>query len=352
MNKDPEEKLSSEFSKTAKLDGMKIKNASLSFLESSALKSIRKLTESSSIASLALQESTTMKHVRELSESSRLASIALQESPAMKSILDFTESSKLTSITLQESPAMKSVREFTESSRLSSITLQESPAITSILDFTEASKLASIALQESPAMQVMKQLSELPSVEALKTLNNSPLDKLITGLEVYAQSIPDSSIVVDEYLSELEREIVEDLSLSDDFFSLSEKTQEILLYIYHHYLLPVLLSCLATVIMFNALEAQKELHSASSVDEVKSIVKHSVGNFDRALLKGYRVTIGDNLYLRELPNKKSNIIETLPVGTLVEVINNDGKSWLLVEVDINGEFQQGWVFRRYTTYFK
>jgi len=49
---------------------------------------------------------------------------------------------------------------------------------------------------------------------------------------------------------------------------------------------------------------------------------------------------------------KSEIITSLPIGSLVEVLDSSNRSWLLVEVEVNGELEQGWVFRRYTTYFK
>ena len=57
--------------------------------------------------------------------------------------------------------------------------------------------------------------------------------------------------------------------------------------------------------------------------------------------------------MREKPNMKSNIIDRLPIGTLIEIIGkSDNRSWLLVEVEINGEIEQGWVLRTYTEYFK
>ena len=49
---------------------------------------------------------------------------------------------------------------------------------------------------------------------------------------------------------------------------------------------------------------------------------------------------------------KSEIITALPIGSLVEVIDKSHRSWLLVEVEIDGVLEQGWVSRRYTAYFK
>lgn len=48
----------------------------------------------------------------------------------------------------------------------------------------------------------------------------------------------------------------------------------------------------------------------------------------------------------------STIVDTIPIGTIIRVIDKSNKTWLLVEVEIDDELEQGWVLRRYTTYFK
>ena len=60
----------------------------------------------------------------------------------------------------------------------------------------------------------------------------------------------------------------------------------------------------------------------------------------------------NSLNFRDEPSMNSNVIDSLPIGTTVRVINKSDRSWLLVEVEINGELEQGWVLRCYTTYFK
>jgi hypothetical protein len=49
---------------------------------------------------------------------------------------------------------------------------------------------------------------------------------------------------------------------------------------------------------------------------------------------------------------KSNVITGLPIGTLVDVIDKANRSWLLVEVEVNGSIEQGWISRRHTVFFK
>lgn len=49
---------------------------------------------------------------------------------------------------------------------------------------------------------------------------------------------------------------------------------------------------------------------------------------------------------------KSKIITELPIGTLVEIIDKTNRSWLFVEVELDGEYKQGWISQRLTIYFK
>lgn len=48
------------------------------------------------------------------------------------------------------------------------------------------------------------------------------------------------------------------------------------------------------------------------------------------MLKGYRVITEDNTYLRESHHINAIGIEILSKGTIVRVIEKEGKSWLLV----------------------
>ncbi|WP_442966455.1 SH3 domain-containing protein [Psychrobacter sp. PL19] len=86
--------------------------------------------------------------------------------------------------------------------------------------------------------------------------------------------------------------------------------------------------------------------------EVKSFIRSPAPLIDRQALKGYRVTTVNTLNFRDNAGMSSMIVDTIPIGTIVRVIDKSNKSWLLVEVEINGKLEQGWVLRRYTTYFK
>ena len=104
------------------------------------------------------------------------------------------------------------------------------------------------------------------------------------------------------------------------------------------------MSCISACIYTNALEAQKELKTLKTPNEVKAFTRSSNKKFDRSMLKGYRVTIGHRVNFREEPSMKSTVITTLPIATLVEIIDKSNRSWLLVEIEIDGSFEQGWIF--------
>lgn len=90
----------------------------------------------------------------------------------------------------------------------------------------------------------------------------------------------------------------------------------------------------------------------SSPPQAKNLTRKNRGGLDRNLLKDYRVTIPKSLNIRFKPSIKSKIITVLQPGTLVYVIDKSNRSWLFVEIDIDGNLIQGWVARRYTAYFR
>lgn len=204
-------------------------------------------------------------------------------------------------------------------------------------------------MQQSEAFKQISQISNLASFKALASLDNSPFPQ---GPALAFASEMGNTDIIDGSLKEIDAQISAEIYSQTDFNALSDKTKSILLYLYHYYFLPVLLSCLSAYMMANAVEARKELASISTPTEVRKFTRAPNHNFDRSSLKGFRVTTVQSLHFREGPSMKSEIITTLPIGSLVEVIDKSHRSWLLVEVEIDGALEQGWVSRRYTAYFK
>lgn len=317
--------------------------------ESETMRTIRELSETTRLASSAFNESELMKSARIAAESSRLASLAFHESDAMESIRQLTESSQLAMLTLQESDAMRSFKAVAESVRLSSLAFQQSETAKQLQSFAKTSQLASIALKQSEAFKQISQITNLESFKALASLNNSPFPQSVALDFALEMSNTD---IIDESLKEIDAQISAEIISQTDFNALSEKTKSILLYLYHYYFLPILLSCLSAYITANAVEARKELESTSTPAEIRQFTRAPNHKFDRSSLKGFRATTAQSLHFREGPSMKSKIITTLPIGSLIEVIDKSHRSWLLVEVEIDGALEQGWVSRRYTAYFK
>ncbi len=189
----------------------------------------------------------------------------------------------------------------------------------------------------------------MASFKALASLDNSPFPQ---SAALAFTSEMGKTDILDESLKEIDAQISAEIYSQSDFNALSDKTKTILLYLYHYYFLPVLLGCLSAYMMNNAVEARKELESVSTPTEVRKFTRIPNRNFDRSSLKGFRITTVQSLHFREGPSIKSEIITILPIGSLVEVIDKSHRSWLLVEIEINGVIERGWILRRYTAYFK
>lgn len=266
------------------------------FLDSETMRTVRKLSETTRLTSLAFNESELMKFARVAADSSRLASLAFHESDAMKSIRQFTESSRLAMLALQESDAMRSFKALAESARLSSLAFQQSDIAKQLQNFEKTSQLASIALKQSEAFKQISQISNLASFKALASLDNSPFPQSAALAFVSEMGKTD---IVDESLKEIDAQISTEIYSQTDFNALSDKTKSILLYLYHYYFLPILLSCISAYMMTNAVEARKELEAISTPNEVRQFTRAPNRNFDRTSLKGFRVTTVQSLHFRE-----------------------------------------------------
>lgn len=152
------------------------------------------------------------------------------------------------------------------------------------------------------------------------------------------------------------KDVLDGIKELKEFHLLSQKDKGRFIYLFNNYIYQLLLGLIflaLSIYLTNAQnELQNQLHQADSKLEVKRII-NGIGTSDKKnLLKGYRVTIGHGVNLREGPTKKSQSILILPIGKLLDVIDKSNRSWLYVQVEIEGELINGWVSRRYTTYFK
>jgi len=369
------------------LDSSAIKSAAklrLSMLDSSALKAVAEL-QSSMLGSSALTSAAELR--LSMLDSSAIKSAAKLQS----SILD---SSALTSVaelrsSMLGSSALKAVAELQSSilgsSALTSaaelrLSMLDSSAIksatklqSSILDIATSTVKSMEGLQSSIIDAVT--LTSIDGLPADDMFNASTIDAMqlampsinsatLAALKSFQIDIGEHNLSNDENIDVDEKdklennllsEVVETLNTSKEFQLLSDSSKTFLLYVYHKYILQVLLSLVASIIVVlnqdEILEIQEKFQAAESPAQVKKLMKSQPIISNSELLKGYRVTT-DRLNLRAEPKMKSDVIVTLPIHTLINVIDKSKRSWLYVELEIEGELLEGWVARRHTAYFK
>lgn len=209
--------------------------------------------------------------------------------------------------------------------------------------------LANSLSSEYPSLfEQFNSLRNLESFQSIFRLNDVQFEEVIsTNL-----TPEDVTSFSEKSISAIDSDLSDEIKSGKDYSLYSDKDKKYLSYIYHSYLLPFMFLILGILIAPHVQQAQAELELLTTQQEVNAFTRSPPDTFDRQALKGYRFTTISLLNLRDKPSMHSNVIESLTIGTIARVINKSDRSWLLVEVDINGELEQGWILRRYTTYFK
>lgn len=282
--------------------------------------------------------------------------------------------------------------------------LELKPRTQSILPegFTSKNQIGDLSSIMSKATEIFKyyeQFGELESFKAISRLENFPNYKVWTQNYYKARDITEDSLAE---AKNIDASISDEVSSVDDFNKLSEERQSILLSLYSNYYYPIILTYLIIGIWWNIFlnedldlsnrvfvyfESTKGVFSYLSTNvyrPVSGVIDGLVASFiyinfpefkrnskdvgvkkatkmlfyssdsfiNRSMLKGYRVITEDNTYLRESHHMNAIGIEILSKGTIVRVIEKEGKSWLLVEPLFNTETGKGWILRSSTTTFK
>ena len=279
--------------------------------------------------------------------------------------------------------------------------LELKPRTQSILPegFTSKNQIGDLSSIMSKATEIFKyyeQFGELESFKAISRLENFPNYKVWTQNYYKARDITEDSLAE---AKNIDASISDEVSSVDDFNKLSEERQSILLSLYSNYYYPIILTYLIIGIWWNIFlnedldlsnrvfvyfESTKGVFSYLSTNvyrPVSGVIDGLVASFiyinfpefkrnskdvgvkkatkmlfyssdsfiNRSMLKGYRVITEDNTYLRESHHINAIGIEILSKGTIVRVIEKEGKSWLLVEPLFNTETGKGWILRSSTT---
>lgn len=225
-------------------------------------------------------------------------------------------------------------------------------------------------LKGAMGMSVMPRLGEIGSVVA--ALQNSEVTKMMERMKsqgmmmppgVSAEAVASIAVALVNGTTELvgesdaavlgkASEIGAEIEKTIELDKLSASAKRVLFYIFDKLFVPFLIGYFLLVCQEHRAAAKEKMKGLSCPQEVRSAIRSGAGTFDKGILSGCRVVIGDRLSLRVSPNIKSDVIAELPVGAWLEVLDKSQRAWLRVEVEVDGELLQGWVFRRYTATFK
>lgn len=217
--------------------------------------------------------------------------------------------------------------------------------------FTSQNQIGDLSSVMSKATEAFKQHKQFKQYSSFKVLSNLNKDFFT---EILRTNLTPADIegFSESSIAEIDAELSDEIKLEKDFSSYSEKAKKILYFFCTAILLSYLIGIASSITANYIQQFQEVSKTLETSREVKSFTRSPPPLIDRQALKGHRVTTANNLNFRHKPSMNSNVIEILPIGTIVKVVDKSNRSWLLVEVEIDSEIEQGWVLRRYTTYFK
>lgn len=89
-----------------------------------------------------------------------------------------------------------------------------------------------------------------------------------------------------------------------------------------------------------------KLDGVRNPEEVRTVIS-ALPDDQRVLLSSYRVLTRDRVILRSSPDKHSDDLGRLQIGTPVEVLD-ETDAWVKVAVEVFGEAKEGWVYLGFT----
>lgn len=141
----------------------------------------------------------------------------------------------------------------------------------------------------------------------------------------------------------LEAEIVQELERGGGLSDLSEKAKQYLFKWWPYFI--AILEFMTIVMTFEQFYEAK-ISEAKSPADIRTIVS-SIPAEHRELMEGARVVIRESVILRAGPNKKTEELGRMKMGTRLEVKAEHG-FWIHVSVEQSGDDIEGWVYAPYT----
>jgi hypothetical protein len=351
MNKELDRLINPVLQKTLHDFDKNMKIAALSFLDSPAYRSMERAIQVNQSALFSLNNLTHIKNVRELLDSTKLSSLLTVQSGSMRFLNEIDEINRLALLSLPNMEYMNRVREVVGASQMALWDIHDSPVFKSAL--TASTVVKNISITDPAIMQAMNFINTLPSFQKLANMENSPFTHVdLSSFDVDDELNYDEE--VSDFLIKIDHQICEEVNANTDFNALSDKTKNLIIEIFKYFFAPLLIGILLLAIEKNWDEITALLPEFSTAAEVKKYSRNPDSKLDRELLKSYRIINRHNVNLRDEPGMNAEVIMSLSMGKLVNVIDKPKthKAWLLVEVKIDGQVEQGWIARRYTEYFK
>lgn len=184
-------------------------------------------------------------------------------------------------------------------------------------------------------------------VQQLKTYDSPVLFEAIQSFSLEENFLDRAEIIFDDFNANEIRDIEEEIeSVFEDpkkVYQLSRKAKQVLVFLFLHIFLPAIVS-FSTNYSYDAWISSNQHQEI----DVKELARHLKSELAPEFLSSYRLAKVEGLRLREEPNLNSGIIKNLSKGSLLQIIDKNHKSWLLVEVVSEEDRVVGWVSRRYT----
>lgn len=100
-----------------------------------------------------------------------------------------------------------------------------------------------------------------------------------------------------------------------------------------------------------ACDLQARLLTVEARRALRRVTKGLVCDIPHEMLKGMRYTDRASISLHERPAIRAKVLETLPKGAVLIVLDDSDRNWLLVRFSYDGRETDGWVSRKFVRRF-
>ena len=219
-----------------------------------------------------------------------------------------------------------------------------------------------MALAGDATTSVSQTLSDMLSSQAMALTATTSTNSFLNGI-LNVQNVPlnvaidydwleATSKCSDKEVEEIYETTLDEITAKKDYHSLSLNAKNLVIFVLCFILTDVVWDIakgLATNEIYALLTNANTILPSKSAPEIKAIARgKSTPEFDRSMIKGYRIVFSEGLNFRDAPAMKSEIITILKSGTSLEVVDDSNRTWIQVAVIIDGEEELGWVSKRYT----